>query len=177
MSDGIDAYRLRIEKFEEDDVGKPLNADPAKTAPDLGQRVGVGRDSGEDHIDRRAEASREIRVNARITPTCRLVFANSHILESDIHSVCLSRHLTEDRPRHRAFHAFRLAPLKFANEFLVVDLRTLIVERVQNLDRDGCPIVTRQLQDFFEQAAGCDSHNDISHPRVVCRPVARMRRV
>ena len=66
MSDGLDAYRLHIEKFEEDDVGKPLNADPAKAALDLRQRVGVGRDSGEDHIDRRMEASREIRVNARI---------------------------------------------------------------------------------------------------------------
>ena len=64
MSDGRDAHRLWIEPLEEEDVGKPPDANPAKAAPDLGPRVGIGHDAGEDHIDRRTEAIREVRVDA-----------------------------------------------------------------------------------------------------------------
>ena len=77
-------------------------------------------------------------------PAHRLILANGRSLESNIHSVSRSRHLTQDRPRHRTLHPFRLALLEFAQQFVVVEFQALVVERVQNFDRDGRSILTRK---------------------------------
>lgn len=96
VCDGIDRYGFCLEHFEEEDIGKPLQTNPAKPVCGQWQRIGIGHDPSDDSIDRRSEPVGEFWIDASIVSACQLVLANSGTLKTNIHSVSLSRHIAED---------------------------------------------------------------------------------